>query len=425
MPHVFILSYMISFKYLFVFLMLSLSSCYQEYDKSWKGQEPIQKVSTASIPINHQIRQVTDLGKGVFISNAFDGARLHHAVRTNDSLITLYIEPENLPINASAWYAFKIWSESTQVIQLCLTYPEGITHRYAPKWSRDGEKWENINCPMDKLNNALRMKIPISKDTLIISAHELITSAHVKHWMNQLDENIFVTQEHLGESQEGRAIEALRISECNDTNMLLIMARQHPPEITGYWAMQAFVESIASNSLLAKEFRKQFTTYVIPLSNPDGVDHGHWRHNAAGVDLNRDWKDFNQPETRAIRDFMKSKTQSPMHKFYFAVDFHSTWEDIYYTQDFSLKGNMPGLVEEMIAHTSKAIEEPQAKIKHNLDVDSKVTSTSYFFYEYGAESLTYEVGEKMSRSTSRNKGTIAAEKMMSTMLQKKSAKLTE
>jgi hypothetical protein len=32
-------------------------------------------------------------------------------------------------------------------------------------------------------------------------------------------------------------------------------------------------------------------------ANPDGVDKGHWRLNDGGVDLNRDWGPFTQPET--------------------------------------------------------------------------------------------------------------------------------
>ena len=39
---------------------------------------------------------------------------------------------------------------------------------------------------------------------------------------------------------------------------------------------------------------------VYPLMNPDGVDEGHWRHNTGGIDLNRDWAHYNQPETRQV-----------------------------------------------------------------------------------------------------------------------------
>ena len=41
--------------------------------------------------------------------------------------------------------------------------------------------------------------------------------------------------------------------------------------------------------------------------NPDGVDLGHWRHNAGGIDLNRDWSVYNQKEIKTTVDFI-SKT---------------------------------------------------------------------------------------------------------------------
>ena len=43
------------------------------------------------------------------------------------------------------------------------------------------------------------------------------------------------------------------------------------------------------------------------MPNPDGVDSGYWRHNSNGVDLNRDWIEFTQPETKAIKQFLESK----------------------------------------------------------------------------------------------------------------------
>ena len=88
----------------------------------------------------------------------------------------------------------------------------------------------------------------------------------------------------------------------------MVFGRQHPPEVTGWLAMKAFVETLNGDSKLAKKFRKKYTTYVVPLMNPDGADLGHWRHNAGGVDLNRDWSQFHHPETQAVRDFLRKKT---------------------------------------------------------------------------------------------------------------------
>ena len=67
--------------------------------KPWKGQGPIQKVSTATKPIQKQYKGVFELSNGVYCTNNFDGARLNGIVANNDTLITALITPENTPIN--------------------------------------------------------------------------------------------------------------------------------------------------------------------------------------------------------------------------------------------------------------------------------------------------------------------------------------
>ena len=67
-------------------------------------------------------------------------------------------------------------------------------------------------------------------------------------------------------------------------------------------AMQEFVRSVLGNTRLAVDFRKEFEIIIVPMLNPDGVDEGNWRHNAGGVDLNRDWDLFVQP-TKAVKVF--------------------------------------------------------------------------------------------------------------------------
>ena len=417
------------FKYntsFFIFIFISfLWSCKQE--TQWKGQKPIKKVSTQTVPIQLQYKGTFDLGKGVFISNEFDGARLNGVARTNDTLITVLITPENAPINISPWYAFKLWSEIECEIFIKLTYPENADHRYFPKLSPDGLNWKSLDSAKyqvtmktinenKKVSKDMTMQLSIGPDTLWISAQELITSSHVDIWMNGLMSNSFVTKTMIGESQEGRPINLLKVGESNDQKMIMVISRQHPPEVTGFLAMKAFVETICSDSEIAENFRKKYNTYVVPLANPDGVYNGHWRHNRGGVDLNRDWADLNQPETSAIQNFMKQKTTTTGGKFYFGVDFHSTWEDIYYTISPELKGNMPGLVPDMIAATAQEFPDYEPNIKPGSEEDAKVTSSTYFFYEFGAESLTYEIGDNTPREFVRKKGEVSAMKLMELML---------
>ena len=106
----------------FIFIIIPLLwSCKRE--TQWKGQEPVKRVSTQTVPIQLQYKGIFDLGNGAFISNEFEGARLNGVARSNDSLITVLIAPENTPINNSPWYAFKLWSETESEIYLTSSPP--------------------------------------------------------------------------------------------------------------------------------------------------------------------------------------------------------------------------------------------------------------------------------------------------------------
>jgi len=81
---------------------------------------------------------LTDIG--VYVSNEFDGARLNDCRVLNDSTIEATISPENVPINASAYYAMQIWSDRTRDLTVILNYTEH-KHRYVPKISTNRNDW--------------------------------------------------------------------------------------------------------------------------------------------------------------------------------------------------------------------------------------------------------------------------------------------
>jgi len=415
-------------KNLIIFILLTsttlLWSC--KKDTKWKGQEPIKKVSTLTKPIQYQLKKTYSLGNGIYCSNEFDGARLNGIVLTSDTVVTVLITAENTPINESPWYAFKIWADSAKKIQLRITYSEGINHRYYPKISHDGLNWSNLDSAYYLADTAsiskgesskfCNMSISINTDTLWVSAQELITSKYINHWEEELAAKPFVSLSEIGKSIEGKPINLLQIGNRESKKMILVLSRQHPPELTGWLAMKWFVETLCVENETAEKFRHEYDVFVVPLVNPDGVDNGHWRHNAGGIDLNRDWEDFNQPETRAIKDFMEQKV-AVGGKFYFAVDFHSTQQDIYYTINPEKKGNMPGLVPKLIKMVGDEIPEYEPNIKPNSDDEPKISSTSFMFYEFGAESVTCEIGDTTSYDLIKLKGELTAKKLIELMLE--------
>jgi hypothetical protein len=172
--------------------------------------------------------------------------------------------------------------------------------------------------------------------------------------------------------------------------------------------MQAFIETIANSSDLSMAFRQNWGIYVVPLMNPDGVDEGHWRHNQGGIDLNRDWSDFNQPETQVVRDFLFRKEGETGGKFYFGIDFHSTWNDIYYPMSSIYEGNAPRLVPQWLENIRAAIPSYEPRIQPSPRLLPTRVSRNHFFDKHGMEAIVFEIGDNTPRDFIHKKGEIGA-----------------
>jgi len=385
----------------------------------FKGQDPIKGVSTVTRPVEKQWKGVFNTNNDdVSFRNDFQGARLNGVDKVNDSLYSIRITPENVPINGSPWYAFKVWSKTKKEILIRFNYPEGVKHRYDAKYSRDGKHWSPAQIGFFSKNSVdsnYMLKLRVGPDTSWIAAQELITSASIKRWITELKKNSFITAASIGRTAESRSIPQITIGNTASKKVILITGRNHPPEVTGHYALQAFVETISGNTDLARKFRKQFLVYVVPLLNPDGVDGGFWRHNSGGIDLNRDWSDFNQPESRAVRDFLASKINDKK-KLLFGIDFHSTWDDIYYTVDPELKGNLPGFVPDWLEKVKEGIPGYTPHIKPLYFKPPTFTLFSYLFEKYKTEALVYEIGDNTPKDFIIKKGKVSASEFMKLML---------
>ena len=54
--------------------------------------------------------------------------------------------------------------------------------------------------------------------------------------------------------------------------------------------MQGCIHFLTSEDSYAKYLRDNYVFKIVPMVNPDGVVHGHYRTSLSGADLNRRWK---------------------------------------------------------------------------------------------------------------------------------------
>lgn len=356
-----------------------------------------------------RVMRFTDAG--VAFDNMFPGGRMGSVLQMGPSEFTIVSSPENAPpINESPWYAFRIHSVAGKqtAITLTLAY-ESALHRYSPKISYDGKNWQALTLqPGDdtRKGHSASYSLQLDGRTMWVAAQELVTSDRIEDWARTMaTAHPYVTLRSAGKSNGGRAFPVLEINKGKTQKpTVIVIGRQHPPEVTGTLAQMRFVEALCDDGTLSAQFLAKFNVVVMPNMNPDGVDQGHWRHNGVGpcsdsnndgrcdagkggVDLNRDWQAFNEPETRAARAVIKSAAKKGVTFF---LDFHSTFQDVMYViqpADPRVTGWM-----DRLSQREKDYRYTLTPLKRSNPVLPK-TSIGWMDNTFGAPVVTYEVGD--------------------------------
>ena len=401
------------------FFLILLASCKSGSDLEAKKHKFPNPVNTKTKTISYQDKKIFQTS-GVSASNKFPAARLNNFTKINDSSFAAVIEPENAPINPSPWYAFKLWADSDKEAYIKLAYGQGHKHRYFPKISRDGQTWQALDSNrviIAKDTMSALLKLPLSMDTLWVAAQEIQDYKRVGDWARSIDQNTWANLGSAGQSALGRQLYFLNIAKGDYKNKpaIIIISRQHPPEVTGYFAMQSFIETILKEGA-TNGFLEKYRIMVYPLMNPDGADLGHYRHNTGGVDLNRDWSKYRQTEIEQVTDHMVRETVTNNNEVLLGLDFHSTYQDVYYTHEQNVPKKIPDFTATWLNGIQtklnlKDINEQPGKI-------SRPTSSGWFNQQFGATAITYEIGDSTPREFIRTKGEVSAQVLMDYFLKR-------
>ena len=376
-------------------------------------------VDTSSKKIEYQNKQTYITTSGVSASNQFDGARLNGFTQLNDSTFSVRITPENVPINNSPYYSFKLWSKTPKTTYIQFDYPEGFKHRYSPKININGN-WEELDSTLVSVKDDITsIKLKLSKDTTWVSAQKVVSYKDTRQWVDNAIKGLpYVKLSFVGKTNLGKDLPVLDIYKGDKKNkpIIILMTRQHPPEVTGFFAFQEFLSTILKENELSTEFLNTYRILAFPIMNPDGVDMGHWRHNANGVDLNRDWSRYNQIEVKNAATFITKEMKSNNSKIVLGLDFHSTWYDVFYTNKKREGTTFPKFIEDWFAGLEKNI--PGYKVNEAPGNSTKPVSKGWFLYGHNAVGITYEIGDKTPLNEIQRIGKVSAEEMMRILTQK-------
>ncbi|NQW09914.1 MAG: carboxypeptidase family protein [Alphaproteobacteria bacterium] len=227
----------------------------------------------------------------VHISSRFDSGNIEVVDAADPSAIRLTIAKDGAT-DFLQWFHFRVSGARGVPLTLRIenagatSYPKGWED-YRAVASTDRNTWQRVDTAYD----GKTLTITHTPDA------DLIWFAYFAPYSLEQHEDLVAfaqasgraSVERLGASVDGRDLDLLTFG--TGAKPLWVIARQHPGESMTGWFMEGVVERLADSSdPVANALMAAATLHLVPNMNPDGVYRGYLRANAAGANLNREWR---------------------------------------------------------------------------------------------------------------------------------------
>ena len=296
------------------------------------------------------------------------------------------------------WFHFRVSGAAGQPVELVLSncggaaYPDGWPG-YKARVSEDREYWWLADT--DYADGKLVIRVEPDGNALWVAYFAPFSMERHHDMVAWAGMQPGVTQKELGQTLDGQPLDLLTLGE--GVKQVWLYARQHPGEAMAEWWMEGAIERLCDpQDSVARLLRAKATFHIVPNMNPDGSRRGHLRTNAAGVNLNREWREPSlerSPEVYLVRAEMDRTGVD------FAMDVHGD-EAIPAVFIAGFEG-IPSLKQDRLDLYNRyrdllAARTPdfQTKIGYPLSAPGKANltmSTAQVAERYGAVSMTLEM----------------------------------
>ncbi|VDO48353.1 unnamed protein product [Schistosoma margrebowiei] len=135
----------------------------------------------------------------------------------------------------------------------------------------------------------LAYSYPYTYTNLKFDLNELLIKSNENETLNKT-----INCEVLCQTRAGNSCFLVTITDQTISNKdkyaVVITARVHPGETNSSWIIYGLLKFLTSNQSIILTLKKQYTFYIIPMLNPDGVIVGNYRCSLTGRDLNRNYR---------------------------------------------------------------------------------------------------------------------------------------
>ncbi len=304
------------------------ASLYSQLIQASRGLQQIQlplqnQAEAAKVKMNEQTQRCQ-----VKFSIDFESGSLDSVSLKNEMIITAQMQPHERvyefdvfsrhdPANpadpklapSARWYFFKMKGVNNKDIILNMHHSD--TRR--PFYSYDGLNY--VRFTKEECAKENRIVKKFENDSVFIAYFTPYTESYLNSRIAEWGSRECVAVKNIGQSEHNRNMPLLVITDPTEPpthkKVVYIHGRTHTSETPGSWHLDEMIEILSGNSQYARDLRKGIEFYIIPFTNPDGVQEGMSRSNANGINLevNYNYNDsLTAQEVKNIKAFLEKLT---------------------------------------------------------------------------------------------------------------------
>ena len=247
------------------------------------------------------------------ISSTFDSGAIE-VVRIDDPAdIRLRLRKDNAA-DFHQWFHFRLMGAAGQPVRMVFenaavaAYPDGWKD-YRCVASYDRQNWFRIAGTRYEDGQLVVEHTP-ERDSLYYAYFEPYSHERHLDLLARVELSPYARVRNLGSTVDGRDLDLVTVGRDAPGRVpVWIIARQHPGETMAEWFVEGLLERLLDNAdPVARKVREHAVLHIVPNMNPDGAVRGNLRTNAAGRNLNREWRDPDpaaSPEVFLVRAEME------------------------------------------------------------------------------------------------------------------------
>ena len=247
------------------------------------------------------------------ISSSFDAGAVEVLSLDDPQDIRLRLRADNAA-DFRQWFHFRLMDAAGKPLRLVFenaaeaAYPDGWPD-YRCVASYDRQNWFRVAATRYEDGRLIVEHTP-ERDSVYYAYFEPYSHERHLDLLAWAEMSPFASVRNLGATVDGRDLDVVVVGRPSPARRpVWFIARQHPGETMAEWFVEGLLERLLDGAdAVARKVREHAVLYIVPNMNPDGAVRGNLRTNAAGRNLNREWREPDltaSPEVFLVREEMQ------------------------------------------------------------------------------------------------------------------------